>query len=176
MELIQIKKFLIQVNDLWLNTHFLLTSGDYKKKDYNTMTVAWGFFGIMWNKPIAAVVVRPTRYTYKFINRYETFSLNAFDKKFKKDLLLLGTKSGRDCNKIAETQLTITNSEKIESPSFEEAELIIECKKIYWNDFNPKNFLDPSIEKKYPKSDYHRIFYGEILEIRGISKYQPNLI
>ncbi len=67
------------------------------------MTVAWGYFGIMWNKPMAVVVVRPTRFTFEFMEKYDTFTLTAFDKKFKKDLNLLGTKSGRDGDKIAET-------------------------------------------------------------------------
>ncbi|MCK4464493.1 MAG: flavin reductase family protein [Bacteroidales bacterium] len=171
MKSIPINEFVVKVNDLWLNQWFLLTSGDYKKKHYNTMTVAWGYFGAMWNKPTAVVVVRPTRYTFEFINKYETFTLCAFDTNYNDDLLLLGTKSGRDGDKIAETKLTIMSSQKVPAPSFREAELIIECKKIYWDDFKPENFLDHSIEKNYPKKDYHRFYFGEIVEILGIDKY-----
>jgi len=87
-------------------------------------------------------------------------------------LNLLGTKSGRDGDKIAETKLTVIGSQKIEAPAFLEAELIIECKKIYWDDFKPANFLDPSIEGKYSNNDYHRMYFGEILEINGIDNYQ----
>jgi hypothetical protein len=49
--------------------------------------------------------------------------------------------------------------------------LIIECKKIYWDDFKPENFLDGSIEENYPQKDYHRFFFGEITEITGTEQY-----
>ena len=168
---IPVNEFLVKINDLWLNKWFLLTSGDLNKNHYNTMTVAWGYFGIMWNKPIAVVVVRPTRYTYEFIEKYDTFTLCAFNINFKDDLLLLGTKSGRDGDKIAETALNIMPSAKVEAPSFKEAELIIECVKIYWDDFKPANFLNATIENNYPKKDYHRFYFGEIKEIKGIGEY-----
>ena len=43
----------------------LLTAGN--KDSYNMMTAAWGGFGVMWNKNICFCVVRPSRYTYEFI-------------------------------------------------------------------------------------------------------------
>ncbi|UCG27541.1 MAG: flavin reductase [Bacteroidales bacterium] len=172
-ELIEIPfvDFQPRIHHLWLNQWFLLTSGDYASNHYNTMTVAWGYFGIMWNKPTAVVVVRPTRYTYEFINRYDTFSLCSFDKSYHKDLNLLGSKSGRDGDKISETALTPGKSSKIEAPVFREAELIIECRKSYQHDFKPENFLNKSIDRNYPQKDYHRMFFGEILSIRGTEKY-----
>jgi flavin reductase (DIM6/NTAB) family NADH-FMN oxidoreductase RutF len=171
MQKIEPTQFLTQINDLWLNKWFLLTSGDFEKDHFNTMTVAWGYFGIMWNKPMAVVVVRPTRFTFEFMEQYETFTLTTFDKTFKKDLNLLGTKSGRDGNKIAETGLTAVASKVVAAPAFKEAELVIECKKSYWDDFKPENFLDPEIEKKYPVKDYHRMYFGEVLHILGDTKY-----
>ena len=171
MKSIPINKFVVKVHDLWLNRWFLLTTGDYDKKLYNTMTVAWGYFGIMWNKPIAVVVVRPTRYTYEFINKYETFTLCAFPKSYKDDLLHLGSTSGRDGDKISRTNLHIIPSQKVSSPSFKEAELIVECKKVYWDDYKPSNFLDKSIEENYPEKDYHRFYFGEIVGIMGDERY-----
>jgi flavin reductase (DIM6/NTAB) family NADH-FMN oxidoreductase RutF len=163
--------FNVRINDLWKNKWFLLTSGDFAGNHFNTMTVAWGFFGIMWNKPMALVVVRPTRFTYAFMEKYDSFTLCAFDKKYHKDLLLLGTRSGRDGDKIAETKLTPGASEKVTSPSFLEAELIIECKKSYRHDFSPDQFIDESIDKNYPQKDYHRVYCGEILNIKGLKEY-----
>jgi len=171
MKSIQPLNFNIKINDLWKNKWFLLTSGDFEKTHFNTMTVAWGFFGIMWNKPMAVVVVRPTRFTFEFMERYDTFTLSAFDKKYRKDLNLLGTKSGRNGDKIAETNLTIISSSMVGAPTFAEAELIVECKKVYWDDFKPENFLDDSINKNYPLKDYHRMYFGEIIEITGIDNY-----
>ena len=171
MQFIPVKKFNTNIFQLWDDQWFLVTSGDYQKGLYNTMTVSWGYFGIMWNKPMAVVVVRPVRHTFEFIEQYDTFTLTAFPEKYRKALNLLGTKSGRDGDKITEAGLKVCASEKIAAPGFNEAELIVECKKSYWDDYKPENFVDPGIEKNYPKKDYHRIYYGEILHINGIEKY-----
>ena len=164
---IPIRKLKISPFNLWDKDWFLLTSGDFSKKSYNAMTVAWGSIGNMWNLPIAMVVVRPTRHTFGFINTYPTFSLCGFPKEYRKALNLLGTKSGRDGDKISESGLTLTASEKIEAPIYKEADLSIECRKIYFHDFNPSQFLDERIEKHYSLKDYHRMIFGEIIMVRG---------
>jgi len=169
---IPVNDFKLRINDLWYNRWFLLTSGSWDKKDFNTMTIAWGFFGIMWNKPVAAVVVRPTRYTFEFIEKYEDFSLSSFGKEYKRDLGFLGSHSGRDGDKLSETGLTPVPSTLIGSPAFDEAELIIECRKIYKDDLKPENFLDLETDKHYPEKDYHRMYFGEILKISGALKYK----
>ncbi len=171
MKSIKFENFNIDIFNLWKNQWFLLTSGNFKKNDFNTMTVAWGSFGIMWNKPFAQIVVRPTRFTYNFTEKFNSFTLSAFSDNYKSILSMLGTKSGRDTDKITESGLTPIASEIIESPAFEEAELILECKKIYWDDFKSKNFLDNTINTSYPQKDYHRIYFGEILKIKGTDKY-----
>ena len=55
----------------------------------------------------------------------------------------------------------------VKSPSgsvyFEEARLVLDCRKIYIHDLDPANFIDPKIEKEYPDKDYHRMYIGEIL-------------
>jgi flavin reductase (DIM6/NTAB) family NADH-FMN oxidoreductase RutF len=163
MKNIDVNDFLARPVDIWLNKWFLLTAGDFQ--NHNTMTVAWGSIGGMWSKPFVQVVVRPHRYTYKYMEEYQTFTLCAFSEKFQKKLSLLGSKSGRDGDKIAESGLTLIQSESVEAPSFAEAELIIECRKIYWQDMEPENFLQEEINDKYPQKDYHRIYFGEILNI-----------
>ena len=156
---------------IWDKQWFLLTCGDFKTGDFNTMTVAWGSLGTMWHKPFAQIVVRPVRHTFTFLERYPTFTLSAFPKKHKKALGILGTKSGRDGDKITETGLTPVASTLVESPCFAEAELVVECRKIYWDDLEPSRFLDPAVEKEYPEKDYHRIYFGEILAVEGDPRF-----
>ena len=163
--------FHLRINELWKNQWLLLTVGNFEEGDFNTMTVAWGSLGVMWNKPFAMVVVRPTRYTFGFMNRFPDFTLSAFPSEYRKDLSLLGKKSGRDGNKIAKTRLHPIASQKTTSPAFAEAELILECRKTYWDDMNPEHFLEPSIRKNYEKHDEHRIYFGEVLRIKGTEKY-----
>lgn len=164
---IPIEEFVVKPYHLWHVQNLVLTSGDFAKGHFNAMTVGWGSLGVMWSVPFAQVVVRPTRYTYGFTEQYDTFTLCAFPKKYAPAVQLLGTKSGRDGNKIAEAELTPCASTQIAAPSFAEAELVIECRKMYWDDMKPAQFLDPRIERRYPNKDYHRIYFGEIVAVLG---------
>ena len=52
------------------------------------------------------------------------------------------------------------------APYFQEAELVLVCRKLYWQDIDPARFLDPGIDAKwYPGKDYHRMYVGEIVEV-----------
>lgn len=139
----------------------LVTAG--RRDNFNTMTASWGHLGVIWNLPVAICYVRPQRYTFEFINKYEDYTLSFFEKKHRKILQFCGTKSGRDYDKVKETGLV-----PVETASgnifFEQARLVLECKKVYQDDFRPENFLRPEIsEKNYPSNDFHRFYYGEII-------------
>ncbi len=168
---IDIKDFTIQPYSFFEVDWLLLTSGNFAAQEYNAMTISWGSLGVMWGKPFAQVVVRPVRYTYEFMERHDSFTLCAFPARFHKSLSLLGTKSGRDGNKIAQAGLTPIAAQKVAAPAYDEAGLIIECRKIYWQDMDPAHFLSPETMKNYPSSDYHRIYFGEIVAIEGTEQY-----
>ena len=169
---IPVQAFSINTFSSWDNNWFVLSCGDLKKGQYNAMTVAWGGFGSMWSLPMALVVVRPSRYTFQFLNQFDTFTLCAFPESLKPALNLIGTKSGRDGDKIQESGLTPVAAKIVDAPVYEQAELIVECKKMYWDDFKPEHFLNSDIDKRYPNGDYHRMVIGEILSISGDkSKY-----
>ena len=44
----------------------LLTAGTENR--FNTMTISWGGLGTIWNKPVATVYVRESRYTHGFMD------------------------------------------------------------------------------------------------------------
>lgn len=162
----------VQPHHLWDKQWLVLTCGDFHSGKFNSMIVGWGGFGTMWNKPFAITVVRPQRYTYEFMEKYDSFTLSAFSKKYKKALDILGTKSGRQMDKYRETGLTPIPSAQISAPGFDEAELIIECRKSYWQDMDPSHFLLTSIPAQYPNNDFHRIYFGEIVAIFGTEKFE----
>jgi flavin reductase (DIM6/NTAB) family NADH-FMN oxidoreductase RutF len=169
---IDIAKLQIKSHSLFNTQWLLLSSGDYAKNSFNTMTIGWGALGTMWSRPFAFVAVRHSRFTFDFMEKFNTFTLTAFPEEYHSSLNLLGTQSGRDGDKIAESGLTPEASTSIAAPSFREAELVIECQKIYADDLNPAHFIDESIYKHYPKRDFHRIYYGEILKVFGVDKYR----
>jgi len=150
----------------------LVTSGDFEKKHFNTMTISWGFLGTIWNKPVVQAAVRPTRFTFDFMEQYDTFTVSVLPEKHRKALQILGAKSGRDGDKIHEAGLTPIAVPGVAAPAFAEAELIIACRKIYWQDTQPEHFLDPDIAHNYERKDYHRFYLGEALSVMGEPKYQ----
>ncbi|MCF8224586.1 MAG: flavin reductase [Bacteroidales bacterium] len=141
----------------------LITAG--KAGDVNTMTASWGHLGIMWNLPVAICYIRPQRHTFDFANRYDFYTLSFFTEQYRGILKYCGTKSGRDHDKIQETGL-IPLETKTGNIYFQQARLVMECRKIYQDDMVPENFVRPEIARKnYPKEDYHRFYYGEIINV-----------
>lgn len=141
----------------------LVTAGT--PNSFNMMTASWGGMGVLWNKNVCFVFVRPSRYTYEFMEKNETFSLCFFNKDYRSALNLCGQKSGRDVDKAKETGL-IPFALDHGTTGFEQSRLIIECKKVYYQDIIPDQFLDDTIHKNYQNGEYHRMYVGEILSIK----------
>ncbi len=139
----------------------LVSAGN--KDDFNTMTASWGTMGVLWNKNVVNVVIRPQRYTYQFFEREDYFTVTVLQPGNEDAYRICGTKSGKDCNKVKLAGLSPYF--ETGAVTFEEARLAILCKKIYVQDFDPKGFLDPEIEKHYPIQDYHRLYCGEIIDV-----------
>jgi flavin reductase (DIM6/NTAB) family NADH-FMN oxidoreductase RutF len=169
---IDVGDLLVRAHHLWAEQWMLLTAGDFAQGKFNAMTVGWGSLGTMWGKPFAQVVVRPSRYTREFMEQYDTFTLCAFPEKHRAAVQLLGTRSGRDGDKIAAAKLTPMASAVVAAPGFAEAELAIECRKIYWQDLDAEHFADPTIGTHYPHKDYHRIYFGQILAVSGTTSFR----
>ena len=137
----------------------LITAGNTSK--FNTMTASWGGFGILWNLPVAFIFVRPTRYTYRFTEKAEYFTLCFFERKYRKALNYCGSHSGREVDKIKATGL-IPQATGKGNVYFKQARLILECRKIYFHDINPEYFLEKAINDNYPLKDYHRLYIGQV--------------
>ncbi len=141
----------------------LVTSGT--KDKFNTMTVSWGGVGIMWGKPSAFTFIRPQRYTFEFTENSEFYTMSFFDDSCRKALQLCGTKSGRDCDKVKETGLTPAFTED-GAPYFEEAKLVLVCKKAYAQFLTEDSVTETdNIEKWYPAKDFHKMYISEITKV-----------
>ena len=138
----------------------LLTGGD--SSSFNTMTASWGQLGVLWNKDVFTCYIRPNRYTYGFIEKGECFTASFFGEEFRQALSFCGSNSGRDCDKVKEAGLT--PAEIGGCMSFEEAELVLVCRKLYSYDLQESGFLtdDGIPEKFFSKDPYHRAYISEI--------------
>ena len=153
--------------DRWM----LLTAGKNRPGGFNVMTISWGALGFIWDKPLAMVVVRPSRYTYAFMEKSDSFTLCAFPEEYREKLNLCGTQSGRYLDKVRACAFTPIASTIVDAPGFDEAELIIECRKMYYDDLEPAHFLADHIESNYGGRNYHRMYFGEIVAVRGSEAY-----
>ena len=135
-----------------------------KEGQVNAMTASWGGMGVMWGKNVAFVVIRPTRYTKEFIDATDTFSLAFLEDSYRKTLNYFGTVSGRDEDKIKTSGLTVLHDEQ--TPYFKEASLVLVCRKLYAQQYDPKCFIDQEPDSKwYPEKDYHTMYIAEIAKV-----------
>ena len=139
---------------------FLNTSANGKN---NTMTIAWGSIGFMWGTPVFTIMVRKSRYTHEILAKNPEFTVSIPLKEMKEALKICGTKSGRNCDKFAEANLTANPGQKVNAPIIEGAGLHFECKVVYQQDMK-KEDLDPAVaDRWYKDNDYHTLYYGEII-------------
>ncbi len=142
------------------NEWMLVTAGD--NNAYNMMTASWGFAGEMWGNDSVIAMVRPQRYTMDFINNNEYFTLSFYGDN--KDIhKICGSKSGRDVDKTALTGLTPVFSDN--TVYFNEARLVLVCKKQYVGRLSEENFVDKEPLKWYENKDFHYMIVGKIEKV-----------
>ena len=130
----------------------------------NTMTASWGGVGVLWNKNVVFAFVRHSRYTFELLEKTNSFSLTFYPEEKRPMLAYCGKASGRNEDKISKSGLTLLHEEGI--PYFEEAKLAVLCKKLYWQDIEPENFIETGILPAcYNTQDFHRMYVGEIQSI-----------
>lgn len=140
----------------------LVTAGDREK--FNTMTISWGGVGIMWGKPVVFTFIRPQRYTFAFMENGDRYTMSFFDEKYRDALKFCGSKSGKDYDKVKETGLTPAFTEN-GSVYFEEAKLVLECKKMYAQSLNAESIADHESVDKWYDNDFHKMYISEITKV-----------
>ena len=145
------------IGDQWM----LITAGT--PEHCNTMTASWGGLGVLWGAPMATAYIRPQRYTKQFVDENEYFTLSFFPENYRPQLSLCGSKSGRDIDKVKECGFTVAEGVG-GAPYFEQAELVLVCRKRMAVPMDPAAMPEDVKEKCYPASDYHTMYWGEIVE------------
>lgn len=150
------------VFDLIGNKWFLVCAGD--EKDSNCMTASWGSLGHIWNKPLITTVIRPQRYTKKFVDEKEYAAFCFLPEEYRKQLTYLGRVSGKDEDKIEKSGLTRVYEN--DTMYFAESDLVIIGRKVYEQWMTEDSFVDPKLaEIMYPEKDYHMAYTYEIVRV-----------
>lgn len=133
----------------------------------NAMTCSWGGIGHLWNKNVAFVFVRESRYTKEILDKTDTFSACFFDpsdKAQRQSLKYLGAVSGRQEDKIAQVKLNINHA--LETPYIDEANFAILCQKLAAVPIEAASLIAPDlVHDFYKDGDMHTLYIGEIMEI-----------
>lgn len=140
----------------------LVTAGT--PSDFNTMTASWGMIGEMWGLDVVETVIRPQRFTRQFIENTGSFTLSFFPEEMRKLLSVMGSKSGREIDKMHYPGL-----EMIQTPSggltFKGAKLVIEAEVIYEDRFTPEAFRDKTLAERWYDGDFHHRYIGRITHV-----------
>ena len=132
--------------------------------DHNAMTVSWGGMGTLWGKPVVTIYVRPNRHTFGYLEDNEVFTLGFFPEQYRKALGVMGSKSGRDCDKDALAGLTPVALDG--STAYKEAQTTLVCRKLYFNDLNAENIPAGIRDSVYSGEPIHRMYIAEVTAIR----------
>ena len=141
-----------RVFELFEKQWALVAAGDPTR--FNCCTLSWGGMGTLWSRPVVTVYLHPSRYTREFLMENDTFTVSFFPESCRKALGILGSRSGRDGDKVAESGLTPVPLG--ESVGFREAELSFLCRKLYQHPFPPDE--DGQWQP-------HWVFVGEVLQV-----------
>jgi flavin reductase (DIM6/NTAB) family NADH-FMN oxidoreductase RutF len=127
----------------------------------NAMVIGWASVGVIWGLPVMVVLVRPSRYTYGFIEESGLFSVNVPTTEMKELVRVCGTRSGRDVDKLAEVATSM--GQCVSCVTLDRASVVYECKVVHRNDVVPSALLPSIVSRSYREGDFHRLYYGQIM-------------
>jgi flavin reductase (DIM6/NTAB) family NADH-FMN oxidoreductase RutF len=150
-----------KIGDEWS----LLTAGN-KENGFNMMTASWAGFGMFWNRNVVTVYVRESRFTKRFFDANDLFTVSFYDETYRKALNKCGYLHGNECDKVKESGLTPYFFDG--TTAFEEANLIFCCRKLYHAALAKNNVDSPeAFAGAYPDGDLHTIYIGEVIKVLG---------
>lgn len=130
----------------------------------NTMTASWGGLGVLWNKNVATIYIRPARFTKGIVDETDTFSLSVLPEKYRTALDYCGSHSGRDEDKFRAAKLDVEYMNG--TPWIRQARIVLFCQKLYAQEIDPFCFADEKLcNQNYRKNDFHTMYIGEITKV-----------
>ena len=132
---------------------------------YNTLTLGWGATGTLWGRPVAIVYIRETRFSYRFFEGSDIFTLSWYPKQNMQAVLkIFGGTSGRSTDKEKRSGFT-----PVETPdggvTYLEAERVLVCRKLMRQPV-PQEFVPKNRQGKLNQDGRIHIQYtGEVLSV-----------
>jgi flavin reductase (DIM6/NTAB) family NADH-FMN oxidoreductase RutF len=96
---------------------------------------------------------------------YEGFHRERARRPVQGEIALCGTKSGRNTNKIEACGFTLEKGVLVGAPYIGEADVHYECRTVQKTSVINADLDGGIVKEYYPKGDYHRVYFGEILGV-----------
>lgn len=148
-------------NDI-LRKGAILSSGTID--DFNSMTIGWGASGVVYREDVFICFVKKNRYTYEFTSKFDHFVISFFSDEYKNVLAYMGTKSGRDNDKVNDLGLHPFDIDGV-GVGFKEAYANILCKVIYFDEMNLDNLGEEIVNRYYTVDPPHVMYIGKIEKV-----------
>ncbi|MBR0405938.1 MAG: flavin reductase [Eggerthellaceae bacterium] len=141
----------------------MLTAGTAER--HNSMLVAWGGLGTLWEMPVATAYVARARHTHGFMEASDAFTLAFFPESMRRQYVKFGTVSGRECaDKAALAGVTPVAVDG--GVTFEEAERTLVCRKLYSADFELDRLPEEVAGRMYADPEQlHTIYIGQVTAV-----------
>ena len=110
---------------------------------------------------MATIYIRSSRHTINYLEKEDYFTISFYGKEYRKALGICGSKSGKDTNKLEMIGFSPLYDK---APYFEEANIVLVCRKVAKTDFKNSVIYDEDIiQNNYKDDDFH-IMYNGIIE------------
>ncbi len=144
-----------------------LKQGAFLMVNGNPMTIGWGQFGVIWNRPVFSVYVRESRYTHRLLEHSDTFTVSVPQKgTMKEELAFCGTRSGRDVNKTEALKASLSPACFGGQDGFSGCRYHIECRILFRCELDEALLESDMLHSRYyADGDSHTMYIGEILGV-----------
>ncbi len=137
----------------------------------NTMTIAWASIGIIWDRPVITVLLRPSRFSCGLIEKTGEFTISIpIGMDFGDELLLCGQTSGENIDKFLECGLTAMKSKTLETYIVGDCELHLDCRVLMKNKIERDSIPGKIKDDHYKSGNFHNLYYAEIVSAYILEK------
>lgn len=131
----------------------------------NAMTIGWAQLGVIWGEPIMSVLVRPSRHTFKMLEKAAGFTVCVPRRgELKKELGFCGSRSGREHDKLLALGLKARDGAAPGLKYIEGCELVYHCERYGEAGLAGPGLAAPALGKYYPAGDLHTVYFGRVIK------------
>ena len=159
----KLEKHIDEINRALKSPGLLLVSGF---ESPNIMAVHWAAFGCLWGKPVFITAVKRARRTYELLENSGVLTVNVPRKDITQEIMKISLASGHEADTFTEFNLHPVKAKNINTYIVSDCNIHLECRVIYKSPVNGAALCEKIKKETYDGgSNYHTLFFGEILDI-----------